>query len=420
MAGPIGSDAFADAPTIGPGVASDPTPADSYTMESGEPNGNVRYRSAWWKFTATKDGWITFDCLATEPASLNNAVLDVFTGSTLTSLSRINASANSTHGSAQAPVQVTNGTTYYVRVGAGGSSDTGMSYVLTVSGYLAPSSEVYTDSPTTAWVQTAIASPSNPGQNYGYYSSGATAADAWAGTGSVSDASTSVETDLDVYSDGSTSWRQVWLTDERPAEVDAGTGSLPQWVYDDPTVQGVVWEPATEASAQRLTVTIDNFQSEAYPDTNGRNAQVKLVQASTIPYAPGFMPASTLNAITSAGEITVSAVSGRASGSVVIDSPNIPLSGDYVFAVALVDPYTATQTTDVADGATHVLFYYSAKLEGQYVPPYRVLRAAPAVTIAPPCRQWGRDDGMAASSARRQYPPPSSRQRSNRRAGGYL
>lgn len=44
----------------------------------------------------------------------------------------------------------------------------------------------------------------------------------------------------------------------------------------------------------------------------------------------------------------------------------------------------------------------------------------PAASVAPPCRQWGRDDGMAAGSARRQYPQPSSHQRSNRRAGGYF
>lgn len=52
-------------------------------------------------------------------------------------------------------------------------------------------------------------------------------------------------------------------------------------------------------------------------------------------------------------------------------------------------------------------------------PRYRFLYAGTPKTHSPACRQWGRDDGMAASSARRQYPPPSSRQRSNRRAGGY-
>lgn len=134
----VGADLFASAPEIftSSGDSSLATDNTSYTRETGEPDPiGATDHSAWWKYTPTSSGTVTFDTIATvNTGHGTDTVMAVYTGSSLTTLT-MQASDDESGGNSTSKISnlaVTAGTTYYIQVGAY-LAGTQMQYVLTCS-----------------------------------------------------------------------------------------------------------------------------------------------------------------------------------------------------------------------------------------------------------------------------------------------
>jgi hypothetical protein len=102
---PLGSNQFGSAINFESGHGfSPPTNLSSYTSEASEPghrpNGSVGAgKTAWWRWTAPEDGFVSIDTLAAIEAQTEdpvlNTVLAVYTGSSLTNLVRVTANDDS-------------------------------------------------------------------------------------------------------------------------------------------------------------------------------------------------------------------------------------------------------------------------------------------------------------------------------------
>lgn len=127
-----GADTFAGAPTIHVGGigAATPTTGLSMELEDGEPTYPSAFwtmsRSAWWKFVATADADISVNLFHSEGVpdwdTLNFAMVSVYTGTTLDTLTRVAYATSSdqyeTSGLSNSPevtIHVTAGTTYRVQ-----------------------------------------------------------------------------------------------------------------------------------------------------------------------------------------------------------------------------------------------------------------------------------------------------------------
>jgi hypothetical protein len=153
----LGSDDWADAPTIAYGGSSDPTPSGPLTVEPGEPTdpngtwddddgrGEIYHviRTAWWKFIAPTTETVGVDLLQTAlPSDIFavDSIVHIYTGDSLDTLTLL--AYGDDNGRQPSPdntskygyltefdFEATAGTTYYVRAGSWDWSDE-MDYVL--------------------------------------------------------------------------------------------------------------------------------------------------------------------------------------------------------------------------------------------------------------------------------------------------
>lgn len=122
----VGSDAFADAPTITVGSVSDPTPNATLSSEAGEDLlGGGLGRTAWWRLTPTESGQIVLDTTLSIAAEAGT-VISVFTGTGIDDLVEVNTSGFTP----QLLITVTAGVTYYVQADTYGADP--CEYVLRV------------------------------------------------------------------------------------------------------------------------------------------------------------------------------------------------------------------------------------------------------------------------------------------------
>jgi hypothetical protein len=121
-----GSNSFAGATEVviasdGDTYTSDPTDNSTFTMETGEPMPTVYTsgKSMWWKYTPASSGTATFDLSGTTngPGGTDDTEMAVYTGSVLTSLTKVASDSDSGTGNTSkvTGLSVTGGTTYYVQ-----------------------------------------------------------------------------------------------------------------------------------------------------------------------------------------------------------------------------------------------------------------------------------------------------------------
>jgi hypothetical protein len=140
-----GSDDFADAPVIGYGGSSDPTPSAALTVEPGEPDttDSGLNRTAWWKFIAPLTETVGVDLLQTEMTGDPfdyDTVVHVYTGTSVDALILVatgddnkrmaDADGDTVYGYlTEMDFEAEAGVTYYVRVSSYDSA-VDMDYVL--------------------------------------------------------------------------------------------------------------------------------------------------------------------------------------------------------------------------------------------------------------------------------------------------
>lgn len=136
---PAGQNHFANAAVIPSATTRDISQATDLTpctKEVGEPINSGGQRTAWWKWTAPSDGWVTFDTLNNEGLSgsiLFDSTLGVFTGGSLGSLSTVetNDNASPTTHLSSLSFRATAGTTYHIQL----DSDSSVSFGQAVLGF---------------------------------------------------------------------------------------------------------------------------------------------------------------------------------------------------------------------------------------------------------------------------------------------
>jgi len=129
----FGYDAFGSAPNFTGSLGLSPTTTiENYTAESNEPGHRLNGaagagKTAWWRWTAPDDGFVSIDTLVALDAQVENPVLNtvlaVYTGTTLNGLQRVTANEDYWlirtgyyHGLANVAFFATKGTTYRIAV----------------------------------------------------------------------------------------------------------------------------------------------------------------------------------------------------------------------------------------------------------------------------------------------------------------
>jgi hypothetical protein len=142
-----GADSFASATEVvitsgGGTYTSDATDNGSLSMETGEPQPTTytSAKTAWWKYTPSSSGTASFNTTGTTtgPGGSTDTEMAVYTGSVLTSLTKVGANSDSGVGNTSviSGLSVTAGTTYYVQVGGtGGLVSGGASGLESTDGY---------------------------------------------------------------------------------------------------------------------------------------------------------------------------------------------------------------------------------------------------------------------------------------------
>ena len=218
------------------------------------------------------------------------------------------------------------------------------------------------------------------------------------------------------------SWSVAWMTVDIPdVGTYAGTGTLPYDPFADPDVIGIEWrEGPVDASKYEATIQLE-LNDDEVPKYNTAPPLIPVKYTNAMPprYEPAPQPAlayletPTLGYIQRVGEVWEPLVVDVTPGTIAISIP---------------DPWTGSQTTAGLDDAAGLVRQHGwrVQVKAVYHPQYRLLYAdtgtiEPAVTHAPPLRQWPRSDGLGMSSVRRVWPNTPSVQRSLRQGpGGYL
>lgn len=186
-------------------------------------------------------------------------------------------------------------------------------------------------------------------------------------------------------------WYQAWLTVVRPSpSLTITEATLPPTVIDefgnfvDPTVTSVEWEPVSTPTAQRMRVALTGDAIATNPSDLQIHVKSVAGGTSTTPYFPGFQTGPTIAALPDLASFAAS------DGSVVIDSPPLPLEGDAVFALSLVDGITQSQTWTSflpgphVQGGVNILLVFQVTLESAYAPRYRLMHFTPDPEPEPP------------------------------------
>ena len=124
---PAGANQFAGAAVIPSASIKDqslPTDLSSFTSESGEPLPTEGLHTAWWRWTAPADGWVTFDTLsfgALGGSVLSDSYLAVYTGASLGTLVTVKSNDNAAPGNPLSSLTfyARTGTTYRIQLDSG-------------------------------------------------------------------------------------------------------------------------------------------------------------------------------------------------------------------------------------------------------------------------------------------------------------